>query len=323
MSSPDAIVDTLRGRILRGLRNGTLAPGVRLPSTREVQDEFQVDHRAILAAYRMLAREGLVDVRERGGVYVALRDGGGEQHTLPAAWAAEVFVDAYRREIPIGELGGVLRRSMETLRLRAAVLSSSEEQTSRIVRELTADLGLLVEGVPLASVRHDAPVSSVLRRADLLIAPTNHADEAAAIADKLGKPWFAVELRPEFVVGEWAMLLRQPVWAIVGSAQFGALLKHAFAQVKGVDNLHILVHERDDLSVIPFGAAVYVTHRVREALEDTELNGVVLPPNRSITSASLRPILDFIVHANARATEVLRGARNERRVVADPEPTGA
>lgn len=318
MSSPDAIVDTLRGRILRGLKNGTLAPGVRLPSTREVQDEFQVDHRAILAAYQMLASEGLVDVRERGGVYVARRDDEGERHTISASWAADVFVDAYRREIPIAELGRVLRRSIETLRLRAAVLSSNEEQTTRIVRELIADVGLLAEAVPLASIRRDAPVSAVLRRADLLITPTSHADDAAAIAGELGKPWFAVELRPEFVVGEWAMLLRQPVWAIVGSAEFGALLQHAFARVKGVDNLHILVHERDDLSVIPSDAAVYVTHRVREALEDTELNGIVLPPNRSITSASLRPILNFIVHANVRATEVLQGARSERLVIPDP-----
>lgn len=317
MSSSDAIVDTLRGRILRGLKNGTLAPGARLPSTREVQDEFQVDHRAILAVYRTLASEGLVDAHERGGVYVAQRAGDGERHTLPATWAADVFVQAYRREIPIGELGGVLRRSIETLRLRASVLSLHEEQTSRIVRELIADVGLLAEGVPLPSMRHDTPVSSVLRRADVLVAPANHAQEVAEVADKLGKPWFAVELRPEFVVGEWTMLLRQPVWAIVGSAEFGALLQHAFARVKGGHHLHILVHGRDDLSVIPSGAAVYVTHRVRESLEDTDLNGVVLPPNRSITSASLRPILDFIVRANSRASEALYGARNERHVVTD------
>ena len=45
-----------------------------------------MDHRAILAAYRTLASEGLVEVRERGGVYVAERDGSGERHILPAAW---------------------------------------------------------------------------------------------------------------------------------------------------------------------------------------------------------------------------------------------
>ena len=68
MSSTDAIVDTLRGRILRGLKAGTLVPGARLPSTRELNDEFRVDHRAILAAYRALATEGLIDIRERDGL---------------------------------------------------------------------------------------------------------------------------------------------------------------------------------------------------------------------------------------------------------------
>ena len=33
--------------------------------------EFGVDHRLILAAYKQLAAEGLVEVRERGGVYVS------------------------------------------------------------------------------------------------------------------------------------------------------------------------------------------------------------------------------------------------------------
>lgn len=313
MTSPDAIVDTLRGRILRGLRAGTLRPGVRLPSTRELQDEFRVDHRPILAAYHTLAKEGLIEIRERGGVYVVGHDGPGDPHPLPAGWVADVLADAYRREIPLGELGGVLRRSMETLRLRVVVVSANEEQTSRIVRELISDFGLAAESVTLESARSDAPAISALRRADFLIAPTACAEEVATIAARLRKPVFAVDLRPEFVVGELTMLLREPVWAIVGSVEFAALLKHAFAREKGAANLHVLVHGHDDLAVIPPGAAVYVTHRVREALADAKLNGIVLPPNRAIAPASMRPILDFIVHANTQATEALSSARRARR----------
>lgn len=61
------IVETLRGRILRGLQAGTLVSGDRLPSARDLVAEFEVDHRVILSAYRELAGEQLVELRQRGG----------------------------------------------------------------------------------------------------------------------------------------------------------------------------------------------------------------------------------------------------------------
>lgn len=307
MKAPDVVVETLRGRILRGLRAGTLNVGARLPSARELFHEFRVEHRRILAAYRVLANEGLVEIRERGGVYVARRDGHGDRHPVQATWIVDVLADAYIREIPMTELGEVFRRSTETLRLRAVVVSSSEEQMQGIVEELTADFGLLADGVLTRDARVGSPAMSTLRRADLLIAPAAHAAEVSKLAADLQKPWFAIDLRPEFVAGEWAMLLRQEVWAIVGSREFGALLAQAFAHVKGGENLHILVHGHDDLSAIPPGAAVYVTHRVKEALADTVLNGIQLPANRVIAMHSTRQIVDFIIHANMRVTEALRG----------------
>ncbi len=82
----NVIADTLRGRILRGLQAGTLRNGDRLPSARDLAGEFEVDHRAILAAYRELAAEGLVELRQRGGIYVAIdhRHVGGITTILPA-----------------------------------------------------------------------------------------------------------------------------------------------------------------------------------------------------------------------------------------------
>jgi len=77
--------------------------------------------------------------------------------------------------------------------------------------------------------------------------------------EQLGKPWFAIDFRPDSVLGEWAMLLTQPVWAIVGSVEFAEVLRQAFPHLRGIENLHILVHGRDDLAVIPHGAPIYVT----------------------------------------------------------------
>ena len=70
----EGIAEVLRGRILRGLHSRSLASGDRLPSARELGAEFDIDHRVVLAAYRELASEGLIELRQRGGIYVARRD---------------------------------------------------------------------------------------------------------------------------------------------------------------------------------------------------------------------------------------------------------
>lgn len=103
------------------------------------------------------------------------------------------------------------------------------------------------------------------------------------------------------------MLLRQPVWAVVATAEFGQLLRKFFADVRGIENLRILVLGKDDLSQIPLGAPTYVTHRVREALGVTPIRGRILPPARTISSDSARKLFDFIVRKNYQAQQVLQG----------------
>ena len=65
------IADLLRRRVKLGLHAGSLTPGDRLPSTRELAADFRVDHRVVVGAYHQLVAEGLVEMRPRGGIYVA------------------------------------------------------------------------------------------------------------------------------------------------------------------------------------------------------------------------------------------------------------
>src|SRR5688572_30346161 len=66
----DAIAGALRQRVVGGLHLGTLKAGDRLPSLRQLAAETGADPRVVLAAYRQLAREGLVGLRTRSGAYV-------------------------------------------------------------------------------------------------------------------------------------------------------------------------------------------------------------------------------------------------------------
>ena len=303
----DDLLDTLRGRVLRGLHAGTLREGDRLPSTRSLVAEFEVDHRSILAAYQRLAEEGLVELRERGGIYVAPRRGAGPGiPPLPEDWIVDVFTEGFAREIPGPELSEWLRRCTETLRLRAAVIVSTVDQLAGLCRELRDDFGLEADGLLAEELRATSPALPgqrplPLRRADLLVTTEAHADAVRRLGEELRKPAVVIEVRPDLVAGEWALLLRRPVYAVVATEAFGDILRRFLADTPGAENLRILVFGRDDVSTIPDGTPTYVTRRVRETLDGTRIPGRILPAARTICRRSARELFALIVRSNLEA----------------------
>lgn len=305
----EELVDVLRGRILRGIEAGALHAGDRLPSAREWAGELGLDHRVVLAAVRQLAGEGLVETRERGGIYLSNRQHGGGIPPLPEPWIVDVLAQGLTREIPVPELSEWLRRCTETLRLRAAVVTTTEDQALGLCRELRDDFGLDADAVTpaeLPEVDGAADVGSTsvplpLRRADLIVTTRAHESRVRELGALLHKPVIATDVRPDLVTGEWALLLRKPVYAVVASQQFGEMLRRFFADVPGVDNLRIVVLGEDDVSTIPPGAPTYVTQHVRAQLAGTHIPGQILPAARTIAAASAREILTFVVRSNLEA----------------------
>jgi GntR family transcriptional regulator len=303
MTEPRAlIVDTLRGRVLRGLQAGTLRAGDRLPSARELAVEFAVDFRLVLAAYKELGAEGLVDLRPRGGIYVAARSAGERGlPPLPEAWFADVLTQALAREIPAPELHEWLRRCTETLRLRAVAIASTADQVHGLCRELRDDFGLEADAVLVTEVTSADALPLPLRRADLVVTTRAHETRFRELATELRKAIVVVDVRPELQGGEWALLLRRPVFAVVATPEFGEMLRRFYAGVPGIENLRVLVYGRDDLETIPEGAPTYLTQGVRGMLGDVHLPGRVLPAARTIAASSAREIFSFIVRANIEA----------------------
>jgi DNA-binding transcriptional regulator YhcF (GntR family) len=296
-----SIVESLRGRILRGLQVGILHAGDRLPSARELVTEFHADHRLILAAYRQLSTEGLVHVRERGGIYVAAA---ADALGFPLG-TGEVFVDmltdAFAHDIPGPDLHEWLRRTTETLRLRAFVVAATREQVIGLARELRDDFGLNADGVAAEELPGDGTLPGAARRADVVITTDAHASIGERVSTTLGRPLLTIDVHPDLVAGEWSLLLRQPLWAIVPNADVATALRATFENVEGVENLKILVLGRDDLGSIPEGAPTYVTPVVREQLPDLRIRGRVLPAARTIATDSGRTVFRFIVRANIEA----------------------
>ena len=297
------IAEVLRGRVLRGLHAGALRPGDRLPSARDLTSEFGVDHRVVLDAYRLLVAENLVELRPRGGIYVAPRtDGGAGIPPLPEAWFASLLTDSLSREIPGPELHEWLRRATETLRIRAVVIASTADQAAGLCRELRDDFGLDADALLADHLRAAEAPPLPLRRADLVVATVAHASWLRPLTADLRKPLIVVAVRPDLRVGEWALLLRRPVYAIVATPEFELMLRQFFADVPGArENLRTLVFGRDDLSVIPDDAPTYVTQRVRESLGGARIPGHILPAARTIAAESAREIFGFIVRSNIEA----------------------
>lgn len=291
------IADVLRGRVLRGIHAGALQPGDRLQTSRELAGEFDVDYRVVIDAYKELQGEGLVELRPRGGVYIAQRQQGRIGiPALPETWIVQVFVDALAREIPIPELAGWLERSIDTLKLRAGVVAETDEQLQALCRELEDDFGLEAIGIAIAEVARAATPMKV----DLIVTTDAHAEWAKRIAAD-GTKVIALSVEPELFGHEWALLLRRPLYAVVESAALVDTLRAFYADLPGIENLHILVLGRDALARIPEGAPTYLTRGVRTRLGQTRMPGRILPAGRMIASGSAREILEFVVRANIDA----------------------
>ncbi len=303
----ELVVEAMRQRLLRGLHAGSLSAGDRLPSARELEAEFETDHRIILDAYRQLAEEGLVEVRPRGGVYVAVPPGyAGGMAPISPNWVTDLLTQGVSREIPVSELHEWLRRSVETLRLRAVAIAATADQLGGLVRELRDDFGLDADGLGVEAIRDGAETPIAVRRADLLVTTEAHRDIVGALASRLAKPCITIGVRPDLIGGEWRFLLRKPVYVVVADERFVELLRRFFATTPNADNLRPLVVGRDDLKSIPPGAPVYITQQARAMVGAAQIPGRVLPAARTISTTSAREIIEFIVRANLRALATRR-----------------
>jgi len=297
------ITDALRRRIVGALRGGVLERGDRLPSVREVGAEFGVDPRLALAAYRALARDGVVEIRARSGIYAALRaaslDGGAP--AIAEGWAADVLAEGIARGIAAPALGDWLTRTLAARRRRAVVVATSDDQVDGMCRELRGDYGLEARGILAAEL--DARAPAALRRADLVVTTDAHATRVRALAGARGLPCVVVTVRPDLVGAEWRLLLRDPVYVVVSDARFVSVLRDYLRATPGARNVRPVVLGRDDPKLIPADAPVYVTRSARARLGRATVPGRLVPPARIFSPDCAREILRLVLRLNLEELE--------------------
>ena len=113
-TSEISIREQLATQVVLGIVSGELAPGQRLPSTRELARRFHVHPNTISAGYRQLERGKWVEFRKGSGMYVANRP--------PAPLAngfaldrliADFFLSARRLSTPLAQVRSRLRHWLE------------------------------------------------------------------------------------------------------------------------------------------------------------------------------------------------------------------
>ena len=302
MPAPRAqIADALRQRFLSALHLGLLEPGARLPSVREIAAEFGVDRRAAAAAYHTLKREGLVELRQRSGIFFAPPRPTTNGGALPSAdWVVDVLMQAAARGIPAPDFAARFHGYVGALRLRTACIECNDDQVAALCEELTVHYGFQATGVDVDALLAGEATAEV-RRADLLVTTPFHAGEVKDVAEGLGKPWVAVSFRMDVFAAIARLLPAGPVYFVVADPRFASKLREVFATVGAASNLHPLIEGRDDLARIPPGAPTYVTRAAHRRLRDPALLARVTPESRVFSPESARELLSFVVRANMQA----------------------
>lgn len=329
-----SLVAALRQRVVGQLHLGMLRPGDRLPSVRIAAREFGVDARLVLAAYRTLKAEGLVELRTRSGVFVASTaeraqldvEKEGRAGSRHAEWLIDRFAESLTLGMTAPAFLECLRQGFETMRLRAVVLDRNEDQLWSTADELRRDYGLQVEAVDVDHLPKRRTLPLEVRRADVIV--TASADEALReIAISAGVPMIEVSMCPD-LFGEVRRLMRlETVHFVVADQRFAAKLTTTLSPPPRSFPVQISVYGRDDLAAIPANAPVYLTRLARERMmhdcdpgsrgasdtsrrlgKDAQARSAsallrrIMPDARVFSEESQRILLSFIVRTNLAAS---------------------
>ncbi|HEX2189377.1 MAG TPA: GntR family transcriptional regulator, partial [Longimicrobiaceae bacterium] len=190
-SAVGALAGLLERTMSRGLYLGLLRPGDRIPGIREVARATGLNHKTVARAYRELEARGVLEVRDRSGVYAAPQGWTDRRPPAGAAsWAAEVMTEAWRRRIAVPELPGLLRRWTAAAPLRCAVVESDAARREALCAEVGEGFGL--DCVPLAPDLAAAALAGV----DLVVTTSFHAAALRALVRGPGKPLVVATARP-------------------------------------------------------------------------------------------------------------------------------
>jgi DNA-binding transcriptional regulator YhcF (GntR family) len=276
--------------------------GDRLPSVRELASEFGVDARTALRACKLLAAEGLIEMRKRSGMYVSLP----ESLLPPLSGAQESVVDIIVHGLSLGiapaRLADVLRERCNPRQVRVVCIESNADHAAAIGAIIRDTYGVDVITVTVDDVEGDA--TSALRGANAVVVTTFYASDVLRVTEPLGLPVFIATLDPiqgsEFVRN----LENRPVYLIGMDRRWAIRAEQLFEHTPIAPNLHVRIVGEDDLENIPREAQVFVTPAAAPHLRDSAIGQRANTLRYTLSAGASRGLISTIVAANAGETNI-------------------
>ena len=107
-SSSEPVYRQIALEVRRAILDGRLVPGDRLPATRDLARQLSVNRNTVVAAYELLASEGVVTSRTGRGTFLATSPRPGDRPGRPAG--DEVWRTAFSRAVEPGWSSSMTRR---------------------------------------------------------------------------------------------------------------------------------------------------------------------------------------------------------------------
>jgi len=300
--TPAEVAGHLRSEIVGALHLGYLRPGDRLPSIRQMSRELQVPFHAVVRAYEELAGEGLVEKRERSGVFVARQDRpGGELMGETARWVQEVLVGALQHRIKVPRLPELIRRLTAAVPVRCVCIESTDDHRVALCAEMGQLLGFSAQ--PLAVADLPAPGAAgaewpeEILRADLLVTTAYHGSDVRRVAEAAGKPLVVSALCPEVVAAVEQHLAEGELTVVCADPAFGDRVRALFG---GSRPDRVRVVRADDapaVEALDRSRPVLLTRAASERLSRTDLR-LLVPLSPTLSPECLRTLAEFLVRFN-------------------------
>lgn len=269
----EEFADWLRRFITGRIYVGHLGEGDRLPSVRQLVELREEDHRVVMAAYRLLEEEGVVDVRKGSGVYLRAVTGAAER-SGDARWLTDVLLEGWRRGLTPAQVTASLSR-LTSREVRVACVETTVDHMVALSAGIEEDFGYEVRQVQLADGGDAA------KGADVVVCTPFVESEARSLAEGLGLPCVVVRINPALAVEIDRRLKAGDVTAVIADPAYGERMERYFegSSNEGRVTRVVLAEDVASLSEVEDGERVVLaTRAARRALGEADYHIVPSPP---------------------------------------------
>ena len=169
-----SLPEQLKTQIILGILSGDLAPGLRLPSTRDVARRYHLHPNTVSAGYRQLQRDRWVEFRRGSGVYVRDTRPEPSSSLAPDQLIANLLKSARELNVPLSQVRARVRQWLDAQPPDHFLLIEADEELRKI---LTAEMQQAVTFPVQSCGPQDSDLEAMAKNA-VAIALGNHAKAA-------------------------------------------------------------------------------------------------------------------------------------------------